>query len=134
MSVTVSSNVVGTPSAVPDADPMLLRMSLRTTSASVSTFGPLDPSPGYGPAVSSGIGSHDALVALVPDVLPASAVDAVVAVVPAVDVELELESDPHAASTAVAPAPASSASTLRRLSIRCRSTASPWSNGSSWSW
>ena len=34
---------------------MLDRMSLRTTPRSVSTFGPFVPSPGYGPAVSSGI-------------------------------------------------------------------------------
>src|SRR5689334_18622708 len=47
--------VVGTPSAVPDDDPKLDRMSLRTTPSSPSTSTPFDPSPGYGPAVSSGI-------------------------------------------------------------------------------
>src|SRR5215207_5657781 len=45
------------PSATPDADPKLLVMSLRTMPDSVSTFGPFDPSPGYGPPVSSGIAS-----------------------------------------------------------------------------
>ena len=38
--------VVGTPLAVPDASPKLVVMSLRTTPLSVSTFGPLEPSPG----------------------------------------------------------------------------------------
>ncbi len=37
---------MGTPSATPDASPKLLVMSLRTTPLSVSTFGPLEPSPG----------------------------------------------------------------------------------------
>jgi hypothetical protein len=61
MSVNINSIVNGTPSAVP-VDPMLERMSLRTMSASMSTFGPLEPSPGYGPAVSSGIGPQLAAV------------------------------------------------------------------------
>ena len=38
------------PAAVPDAEPMLFVMSLRTTPDSFRTFGPLLPSPGYGPA------------------------------------------------------------------------------------
>jgi hypothetical protein len=37
---------VGTPSATPDAEPKLERMSLRTTPDSLSTLGPFDPSPG----------------------------------------------------------------------------------------
>src|ERR1700754_2617798 len=51
----LSSSVIGTPSAFPVAPPKLERMSLRTIPLLVSTFGPLEPSPGYGPAVSSGI-------------------------------------------------------------------------------
>ncbi len=51
----MSRTVSGTPSATPDAEPKLEVMSLRTTPDSVSTLGPLEPSPGYGPAVSSGI-------------------------------------------------------------------------------
>ena len=39
---------------------MLERMSWRTTPLSVRTSGPLVPSPGNGPAVSSGMTSHDA--------------------------------------------------------------------------
>jgi hypothetical protein len=38
-------------------DPKLLVMSLRTTPLSASTSTPLEPSPGKGPAVSSGISS-----------------------------------------------------------------------------
>jgi hypothetical protein len=47
--------VSGTPTAIADADPKLVVMSLRTMPVSVSTLTPLEPSPGYGPAVSSGI-------------------------------------------------------------------------------
>src|SRR4029453_10512741 len=47
--------VSGTPSATPDADPKLLVMSLRTIPLSVRMLPPVDPSPGWGPAVSSGI-------------------------------------------------------------------------------
>ena len=51
----MSLTVIGTPSATPLASPKLLVMSERTTPDSASTLGPLEPSPGYGPAVSSGI-------------------------------------------------------------------------------
>ena len=51
----MSRIVIGTPSATPDAEPKLEVMSLRTMPLSVSTLTPLEPSPGYGPAVSSGI-------------------------------------------------------------------------------
>jgi len=40
-------------------------MSLRTMPGWVNTLGPLEPSPGYGPAVSSGISSQVEVV--VPD-------------------------------------------------------------------
>src|SRR3982750_3348041 len=56
---------MGTPSAVPLISPKLDRMSLRTIPLCSSTSGPLEPSPGYGQAGSSGI-SQDA-VAAVPD-------------------------------------------------------------------
>src|SRR5664279_389091 len=68
LSVTVNSTVVGTPSATPVAVPKLDRMSRRTIPLSVSTSGPLEPSPGNGPAVSSGIVTHDALVVAAPSV------------------------------------------------------------------
>ena len=38
--------VSGTPSAVPEAEPKLDRMSWRTTPSWVSTLGPFEPSPG----------------------------------------------------------------------------------------
>ncbi|MEU4693476.1 hypothetical protein [Actinoplanes sp. NPDC023714] len=50
---------MGTPSAVVDESPKLDRMSLRTIPLSSSTSGPFEPSPGYGPAVSSGISPDD---------------------------------------------------------------------------
>ena len=46
--------VSGMPSALVVLEPKLDVMSLRTMPLSVSTFAPLEPSPGYGPAVSSG--------------------------------------------------------------------------------
>jgi hypothetical protein len=55
VSTTVNEKVSGTPTATPFALPKLDVMSRRTTPAWVSTSGPFDPSPGYGPAVSSGI-------------------------------------------------------------------------------
>ena len=51
---TVSATVSGTPSATVVDDPKLARMSLRTIPESSSTSTPFDPSPGYGPPVSSG--------------------------------------------------------------------------------
>src|SRR3954454_9762150 len=54
-SETTSSRVMGTPSAVPLDPPKLDRMSRRTMPLCSSTSGPLEPSPGNGPAVSSGI-------------------------------------------------------------------------------
>ena len=46
--------VSGMPAALVVLEPKLEVMSLRTMPLSVSTFAPLEPSPGYGPAVSSG--------------------------------------------------------------------------------
>src|SRR3954447_4332668 len=69
VSTTVSVTVVGTPSATPEAEPNLLVMSLRTMPLSVRTFTPLEPSPGNGPAVSSGmaVAAAAAVVAVAPD-------------------------------------------------------------------
>src|SRR5262245_13130622 len=118
----VSSIVSGTPSATPDAEPMLFVMSLRTTPSSVRMLGPFVPSPGYGPSVSSGICSQVETVAA-----PA----AVVAVVPPVvlvvarvldDDALLPPSLPHAVSTTAAPSPPNQVSSSRRLGVGvCRS-------------
>jgi hypothetical protein len=70
---------MGTPSATPEEPPILDVMSGRTMPSSSRTLGPLVPSAGKGPAVSSGI-SSPALSP--PDVV---ALDAVV-VAPALDV------------------------------------------------
>src|SRR5262245_10533685 len=51
----VIASASGTPSAVPLKPAKLDRMSLRTTPLWGNTFGPLEPSPGYGPSVSLGI-------------------------------------------------------------------------------
>src|SRR3954447_14121464 len=53
-SVTVRFTRSGTPLASVRLVPKLRRMSWRTMPESSSTSGPLDPSPGYGPAVSVG--------------------------------------------------------------------------------
>ena len=53
--------VSATPSAVPERPAKLERMSLRTTPVWLRTLAPLEPSPGYGPAVSSGILLHEPL-------------------------------------------------------------------------
>src|SRR5213076_2148282 len=78
VSSTCSWMVRGTPWARPLAEPKLGRMSRRTIPLWVSTLGPFDPSPGKGPAVSSGMG-----VAVSPAAV-AGVVAAVVAVVAAV--------------------------------------------------
>jgi hypothetical protein len=65
LSRIVNSIVSGTPLAVADAEPMLDRMSARTTPAWVRMFLPFEPSPGNGPAVSSGIVTHEVVAAVV---------------------------------------------------------------------
>ena len=92
---TSASTVVGTPSATPEASPKLLVMSWRTTPLSVSTLGPLEPSPGYGPAVSSGIS-------------PAAVTRARSA---------RSSADPPQAASRAAPAPPKSTPTARRRVI-----------------
>ena len=71
----------GTPSAVPDAEPKLVVMSLRTMPLSVSTLTPFEPSAGNGPPVSSGI-SASCRRRAVPPVAAVVVAAAVLAVVP----------------------------------------------------
>ena len=80
--------VSGTPGATVVDEPKLERMSERTTPLSASRSGPLEPSPGNGPAVSSGISSHASVPAanvdagagrcgaVVGDAVPGAAVEA----------------------------------------------------------
>src|SRR6476619_3489441 len=83
-------------------------MSSRTMPLWVSTFGPFEPSPGYGPAVSSGISAVG-----VPVLLDLTEVEVVVVVVVA-DVEVV---DPlQAATSAASPPPPRTARARRRLS------------------
>jgi hypothetical protein len=81
VSSTLRVIVSGTPEATPEAVPKLLVISLRTMPLSVSTFTPFEPSPGYGPAVSSGI-SVPAAAAVLASVVGVAALllDAVVPV------------------------------------------------------
>ena len=119
MSVTVS----GTPAAVPEYEPKLDRMSRRTIALSVKTFGPFEPSPGKGPAVSSGIAvvALDVELDVELDVADADVVD-VVSVVALVS---ELPFEPQAAANVTRPAPASSWSARRRSTSLGRSNARP---------
>src|SRR5919108_1683934 len=94
LSSTVRFTCSGTPSATPDAEPKLDRMSLRTTPSWLRTSGPFDPSPGYGPDVSSGMASELSLLSL----------DAAASV---------SSPEPHPASTA-SPAPPKRARARRR--------------------
>jgi hypothetical protein len=108
--------VSGTPSATPDAEPMLERMSLRTTPDSASASGPFEPSPGNGPAVSSGISAHAvsaevAEVAEVPDVAEVPEVPG-----PDVPVASPPELSESQAARIAAPAPAASSDSSRRRS------------------
>ena len=84
-------------------------MSLRTMPLSDNALGPLDPSPGNGPAVSSGIGEQLASVAVV-SVTAADEFEPDVCVAPAVlavplDVVCFEDAQPASVTT---PAPASS--------------------------
>jgi hypothetical protein len=127
-SSSVICTVVGTPSATPDASPKLLEMSRRTTPLSARTFGPLEPSPGYGPAVSSGISEVVVVVVLLLLVVPVAAVD---------PDPPELDDAPHAASAAEVALPARMPSTRRRLMNLGMSKSRPlsWSSTSpSWWW
>src|SRR5260221_2311628 len=117
--------VSGTPAATPDAEPKLDRMSFLTTPLWARTSGPFDPSPGKGPAVSSGIGSQLALEPVVtvdPGVLPAvpAAVDAELRSAPGVQPKI-------VKTPAATPAVPMSLMTCRRSIRVVRSNASPWS-------
>src|SRR4051794_5312739 len=78
-SVTVRFTRSGTPVAGVRLLPKLRRMSWRTMPESSSTSGPLDPSPGYGPAVSPGT----AAVGVLAGALGAPSVDRIAAAPPA---------------------------------------------------
>src|SRR4051794_18826052 len=108
MSVTVSVMVSGTPWATPLAPPKLERMSLRTIPLWDRALGPLDPSPGYGPAVSSGMTAQLAAVAaVVVEVVDGAVVVDEVAAPPAAS-ELELlDRQPMAPAAANRAAPPS---------------------------
>ena len=123
----------GTPSAVPTPTRNWsgCRCARRPPRQHVRPVGAIA---GYGPAVSAGIGSHDALRSRWSRTCCPHRASTRGGGGAGRRRRAGAGVRPHAASTAVAPAPANRASTLRRLSIRCRSTASPWSNGSSWSW
>ncbi|MEV4144077.1 hypothetical protein AB0J40_10440 [Amycolatopsis sp. NPDC049691] len=69
-SAITSSSVIGTPSAVALPVPKVDRMSARTIPLYSSTSGPFESSPGYGPAVSSGISEEDIEVDAVEAVEP----------------------------------------------------------------
>jgi hypothetical protein len=119
-SSSVISTVVGTPSATPEALPKLFVMSSRTTPLSVRTFGPLDPSPGNGPAVSSGIS----------DVVPADDSVSEDVAVPDAPVVVSPSEPPQAATMTEPTPPANSPTPLRRETSRGRSNSRPrsWSS------
>src|SRR2546429_5818309 len=101
--------VSGMPSATVVDDPKLDRMSWRTIPLWLRTSGPFEPSPGYGPAVSSGIALVGvAVLPALPEVelleleLLALADEAGVDVVGMVAV---LDDPLHAATTVARPAP-----------------------------
>ncbi len=91
-------------------------MSLRTTPVWDSTSGPFEPSPGNGPAVSSGMTSHDAASA--PPVAPALWLAPAVAVAVAPGVAL----DPDGLQPTIVNSPALIPPSPSSLSIRRRSS------------
>src|SRR5262245_13782042 len=105
----VKTMVSGTPSARPDSPAKLERMSLRTTPDWPSTLGPLDPSPGNGPAVSSGI-----------LVLQLELPDVVVDVVEVV--ALGAVSEPAQPANCSTPTPAPSRAAIRKRLLRLIAT------------
>src|SRR2546423_13714562 len=115
MFTTVNWIVYGTPSAVPLEPSKLVRMSLRTTPLSLSTSGPLEPSPGYGPPVSSGITEH-VVTAVVPVVVVVTpeVVDVVDDDVPFVVAVALVESFPPEHPATARPSPPRSTSAPRR--------------------
>src|SRR5829696_4881882 len=116
MFTTVNWIVYGTPSAVPVMPSKLVVMSLRTTPLSASASGPFEPSPGYGPAVSSGMIVQSVTVAAVEPAVVVAAPD-----VPEVDDDApfvvavaSLLSLPPEHPTTARPRPPSSTSAPRR--------------------
>ena len=107
---TVSLMVSGTPSAVVVDEPKLERMSLRTMPESSSTLGPFEPSPGKGPAVSSGTSVRSPLA----EDEPVSSVEVVPGAAVAPEAESLVSDPPHAASSAAALSPPNRPRTLRR--------------------
>jgi hypothetical protein len=117
--------VSGTPAATPDAVPKLDRMSFLMTPVCARTSGPFDPSPGKGPAVSSGIGSQlaaEPVVAVDPVVLPAVPAALAAELNRAPGVQPKIVNTP-----AATPALPMSLMTWRRSIRVVRSNASPWS-------
>src|SRR6478752_7833317 len=116
-------------------------MSCRTTPEASRTFGPLEPSPGYGPAVSSGISTpHSAMarvnggVAVAADEPVAAAEAVAVAEEVADDVEPVFPAGVQAASAAAAPPAPRNSPRDRRLIRVVRSNSSPRSwLGCGWS-
>src|SRR5690349_13139914 len=131
---TVRRRVIGTPSAVVVDVPKLDRMSLRMIPLSVSTFGPLVPSPGYGPLVSSGI-SVSVPPAAARAVVDPAAEDALDEEPAAADDEPDAAEDvevtPQAASPSVAAPSPKAFSIRRRLTRVVTSNDRPWSTSSS---
>ena len=121
----VRAIVSGTPSAVPLMPAKLDLMSLRTAPVSGSTFGPFEPSPGNGPAVSSGtLAAHTAPPPVVPvPVVPVPVVPVVV------DGEVGLLSPPQPISwraPKLAPMPPANVSRRRRPTLRPVARRSRW--------
>ena len=107
---------MGTPSAVPVMPPKLLVMSERCTPDSISTLGPLEPSPGYGPAVSPGAAAtHSSAAVAAVVVEPAVVAPAVVDPGPGSVVQ------PTASPTAPTPATPNSPRSAARRFITARS-------------
>ena len=119
--------VSGTPAAVPEYAPKLERMSARTTPLWLSTSGPFEPSPGNGPAVSSGMTAQSAAAAL------AAAEAAAVADADADDDAAEDDAPADGAQPASTTSPAPSPVNPMSLSIRRRSSSVSTSNARPWS-
>src|SRR5207342_3194961 len=97
--------VSGTPAAVPEYSPKLERMSARTTPLWPRTSGPFEPSPGNGPAVSSGMTAQSAAAVLATAEAAAVADAEVADDVPADDAPVD--GAQPASTTSPAPSPVS---------------------------
>lgn len=126
MSSTANRMVSGTPVAAVVDDPKLDRMSRLTTPLWVRMSGPFDPSPGYGPAVSSGIATSQAAPAVMLDALAEAA-----GVLPGDPVARDAAPGVHAAIVRLAPATPRSLIAWRRVRRVWTSKARPWSQAGS---